>query len=142
MPTIKEREEATVKNQLDLAVRNLITAMNSESDFNIAIVEEETDPPWFEISVEYPPYENSPQKFQRRVSNFKAEEIARNIYYIIKDFFGYKYEEEFKLLKPCSENSHHSYRHRDSIGKFTDYNRIFLHEIIHIRIGFIEKRRR
>ena len=123
-----------------MAVGNLITAMNSESNFNIAIVEEETDPPWFEISVEYPPYEGSPQKFQRLVSNIKAEEIALNIYYNIKDLLGYEYKKDIRLLKPPSETA--SMGRRMAIGGFQEYNRIFLHKTIHIKIGFIEQQRR
>lgn len=135
--TVKEVTETGVENQLDLAVRNLISAMDLESVLDITIVEEETKPPWFEVSLEYPPYENSPQKFQRRVSISKAEEIARNIYYNIKDVLGFEYKaEEFKLLQPPGEIAQHD---RPISSSWSDSGKV-LYKKIHIRIGFIENR--
>ena len=140
MATVKEREEATVKNQLDLAVRDFIKVMDSESDFNIAIVEEETNSPSFEISVEYPPYKDSPQKFQRHVSNFKAEEIALNIYFNIKNVLGYEYKENIQLSIPPGANPKTpDYNKSQPLRKFSENQRISLFNIIQIRISFREK---
>lgn len=60
-------------------MRDLIKAMNSASDLNIAIVEKKTSGASFTFSLEYSPYEDSPQKFQRRVSNLEMEEFIENV---------------------------------------------------------------
>lgn len=142
MPTVKEREEATVRNQLELAVRDLIKVMNSESNCNIAIVEEETNPPSFEFSVEYSPYKDSPQKFQRYVSNLKAEEIAMNIFYNIKDILGYQYEENISLSIPPGANpkTPPNYKRSQPLRRFSEIRSILLCNRIQISISFREKR--
>ena len=124
MSTIKEREKKTVKNQLNLAVRDLIKSMNSANDFNISIVERETESSWFEFTLEYPPYEDSPQKFQRRVSNIEADKIAWTIFYSIKDFFGYEYKERRDFVAPqldgVSDKLYFEKKVEFSIGFFED----------------------
>ena len=125
MSTIKEQAKATAIRQLNLAVRDLIKSMNAANDFNISIVEQETESSWFDFSLEYPPYEDSPQKFQRRVSNLEAEEIAWNIFYIIKDFLGYEYKEG-----------------RDFVALQLDgvFDKLYFEKKVEFSIGFIEDR--
>ena len=124
MSTIKEQAKATAIRQLNLAVRDLIRSMNAANDFNISIVEQETESSWFDFSLEYPPYEDSPQKFQRRVSNLEAEEIAWNIFYIIKDCLGYNYNEDNYYVAP-------------EVRSFSD--KLFFNKTFRFKIGFIEK---
>ena len=87
--TMKETQEAIGKNQPALYVESLVSAVNAASDFDLVLVE--SDSPWFEVSVEYPPY-HGPEKFQRRISAHEAWAIAENIHYNIKDVFGDDYD--------------------------------------------------
>ena len=127
VPEMTEKQLAgqTAINKLNLAVRDLIKSMNSASDFNITIVNEDTKSSWFEFSLEYPPYEDSPQKFQRRVSNIEAKDIARRIFYSIKDLFGYNYNEDRNYV--ASE-----------VESFSD--QVYYEKQFQFTIGFIEKR--
>ncbi|RKU15934.1 hypothetical protein C6501_06130 [Candidatus Poribacteria bacterium] len=88
MPTIKEREEQTVKKQLNLGVRDLIKSMNSASDLIITIAENDPTDTWFDILLEYEPYEDSPQKFQRHVSNLEVEGFISNVFSNIEGLIG------------------------------------------------------
>ena len=131
----REVQDELNKNQLIKSVEYLINAINSESDFNIAIVEGTTPYPWFEISVEYPPYEGLP-KFQRRVSALMAQEIAANIYHNIKDEVGLNHEASFKLFDADGETIQYGDGriHREQIDANRNDNRIRLYKKIHIEI--------
>ncbi len=125
MSTIKEREKETAVSQLNLAVQDLIKSMNSTSKLNIALVNKEDESSWFEFSLEYPPYEDSPQKFQRRISNLEAEVIAWNIFHNIKDLLGYEYREDHNFIGP----------------ELTGFSsKLYFYKEVQFSIGFIEKR--
>ena len=95
MTTVKETTDMGVNNQLKQNVKDLIRVMNSENKFKISIVEDETtSPSWFKFLLEYPPYEDCAQKFQRRISSMEAKTIAWDIFYNIKDFLGYNYNSD------------------------------------------------
>ncbi len=136
MSTVKERTEEGIENQLILAVRDLIRSMNSASDLNIAIVEEETSGTSFEFSLEYPPYEDSPQKFQRRVSNIDSLEFINNVFDNIEDLMGFKYKRGNTFIKATASNgrSNRSFADTSSPNTF----KILTRKKIHIRILFVE----
>ena len=131
--TMKETQEAIEKIQLPLHVEALVSAINAASDFNLVLVE--SDSPWFEVSVEYPPY-HGPEKFQRRISAHEAFAIAGNIHYNIKDFFGYDYDAEEIRVYPLPENAH---GYREAISKGRESEAIVMYKKLYIKIGFVEK---
>ena len=93
--TRKETQEKINLDQLKRDMDILINSINAKSEYNIAICEVlRTTTPRFDISVEYPRYNEGPRKFQRYISICEAEEIARNIYHNIDNLHGYGYEEE------------------------------------------------
>ena len=136
MSTIKETQEKTVKAQLNLAVRDLIKYMNSASELNIAIVEEETKDSWFEFLLEYPPYEDNRQKFQRRVSNLETDEFISNVFSNIEDFMGCEYNQDNNFVKAFVPPD----RYDHQAGFFSIYGRLCFFKKIHISIGFVENR--
>lgn len=121
--TEKQLADQTAINKLNLAVKDLIKAMNTASDFNISFVQKDTKSRWFDFSVEYPPYD-SPQKFQRRVSNKEAEVIAWNIFYSIKDRFGYNYNEKRHYVA-------------EALISFSD--KLYFEKKVQFSIGFFEE---
>lgn len=138
MPTVKDREKETVENQLRLAVRNLITAMNEAQDLKIAIVEENTERIEFEFSLEYPPYEGNQELFQRRVSNLEIEEFIENVMSNIEKFIGCKYKrgEGFIFIYEQTDDNR-----RIDISKhysYSYYNKLLVHKKIRINLLFVE----
>ena len=130
--TRKETQEKIDLNQMRTDMNVLITSINANSEYNIAICEEGTHPPRFEISVEYPRYNEGPHKFQRYISLGEAEEIARNIYHNIDNLHGYGYEENcFELVDVIGNNVHKKY-----ISLDVDWEREILRKRIHIIISF------
>ena len=135
MSTIKETQEQTVKTQLDRAVRDLIEVMDSESSFDIAIVEEDTKYPRYEFSIEYPPYEKSAQKFQPRVSNLEAEVFTRNVFDNIKDLLGYDYRYEDNFIEVFVPRDG---VYSGQVGLFSNHKKLYFYKKIHIKIRFVE----
>ena len=131
--TMKETQEAIEKNQLASYVESLVSAVNAASDFNLVLVE--SNPPWFEVSVEYPPY-HSVEEFQRRISADEAFAIAGNIHYNIKDLFGYDSDAKHIRVYRLPGNAHRS---REEISKGWESAAIVMHKKLYIKIGFVEK---
>ena len=138
MKTIREREEETLKNQFNLAVRDLIKSMNSESNLNITIVEEETSNTTFEFLLEYPPYEDSRQQFQRRVSNIDSIEFINNVFDNIEDLMGYKYRRDRNFVKATTSDSRSLRSFLDN--QYAQSFHISTHKQIRIRIQFVEEK--
>lgn len=138
MSTVKERTEEGIENQLILAVRDLIRSMNLASDLNIVIVEEGTSGTSFEFLLEYPPYEDSPQKFQRRVSNIDSVEFINNVFDNIEDLMGFKYKRSGSFIKATRHNGISSRSFADTSN--TNIFKIVSHKKIRIRILFVEDR--
>ena len=141
--TMKETQEAIGKNQPALYVKSLVSAVNAASDFDLVLVK--NDSPWFEVSVEYPPYPG-PEKFQRRISAHEAWAIAENIHYNIKDVFGYDYDAEEIHVYRLPENAYprpaevlDDSRYREPIRKGGESSAIVMHKKLYIKIGFVEK---
>ncbi len=133
--TRKEIEEEINLNQMKMDMDVLIKSINSKSEHDIAICEVGTKLPRFEISVEYPPYNEGRHKFQRYISIREVEEIARNIYHNINDLHGYGYEEKcFELVDVIGSSIHKSYISLDA-----DWEREILRKRIHIIISFRRK---
>ena len=140
--TMKETYEAIDKNQLASYVESLVSAVNAASDFDLVLVK--SDSPWFEVSVEYPPY-HGPEKFQRRISAHEAWAIAENIHYNIKDLFGYDYDAEEIHVYRLPENAYprpaeelYDSHYRQPIGKGWGSSAIVMHKKLYIKIGFVE----
>ena len=131
---MKETEKATGKNQLTSYVDALVTAVNAASDFDLVLVK--NDSPWFEVSVEYPPYDNV-EEFQRRISADEAFAIAGNIYYNIKDLFGYDYDAEHIQVYHLPENVS---GYPEGISRGWSSKAIVMYKKLYIKIGFVEKR--
>ena len=141
--TMKEAQKAIDKNQLASYVESLVSAINAASDFNLVLVE--SDSPWFEVSVEYPPY-HGPEKFQRRISAHEAWAIAGNIHYNIKELFGYDYDAKQIHVYRLSENAYprpagefYDSRYREPIIKGRESDAIVMYKKLYIKIGFVEK---
>ena len=141
--TMKENVKAIGKNQLASYVDALVTAVNAASDFDLVLVK--SDPPRFEVSVEYPPYPG-PEKFQRRISAHEAWAIAENIHYNIKDVFGYDYDAEEIHVYRLPEDAYprpaevlDDSRYREPIRKGGESSAIVMHKKLYIKIGFVEK---
>ena len=131
--TMEETQEAIEKNQLASYVESLVSAVNAASDFNLVLVK--SDSPWFEVSVEYPPY-HSVEEFQRRISADEAFAIAGNIHYNIKDLFGYDYDAKHIRVSRLPGNAH---GYREAISKGGESSAIVMHKKLYIKIGFVEK---
>lgn len=132
--TMKEAQEAIEKNQLTSYVEALVTAVNEASDFDLVLVK--SDSPRFEVSVEYPPYDNV-EKFQRRISAAEAFAIAGNIHYNITDLFGYDYDAQQIQVYHLPENVS---GHREGISRGWSSDAIVMYKKLYIKIDFIEKR--
>ena len=130
---MRETQKAIEKNQLASYVDALVSAVNEASDFDLVLVK--SDSPWFEVSVEYPPYE-SVEKFQRRISAEEALTIAGNIHYNIKDLFGYDYDAKKIHVYDLPENAS-GYREEIRKGLWSDA--IVMYKKLYIEIGFVEK---
>ena len=142
MSTVREQQEKTIKKQLTLAVRDLIKSMNSESTLDIAIVEEKTNDTSFEFSLEYPPYEDSRQKFHRRVSNIEAEEFICNVLANIEELLGYKYMRGSGFIS-ISVPPNEKFKRGISVKLFSDSNgKLRFFKILHVRITFVEDKGR
>ena len=126
------------KNQLKQDVDILIKQINANSNLNLAIIPKETDPPWFEISIEYKPYSNNKPYFQRRISLREADTIAWNIFYIIKDHLGYEFSSQFEWVKPREEGAQYSDGRRDYYERSIGNDDIPLHKKVHVRMLFAE----
>lgn len=131
--TMKETQKAIEKNQLASYVEALVSAVNEASDFDLVLVK--SDSPWFEVSVEYPPY-HSVEKFQRRISADEAFAIAGNIHYNIKDLFGYDYDAKQIHVYDLPENAS---GHREGISRGLWSDAIVMYKKLYIEIGFVEK---
>lgn len=138
MPTTRRETDAKIsKNQLRQDVEVLIKQINANSEYDIEIVPEETNHPWFEISIEYPPYSDGLPKFQRRISLREAENIVWNIFHIIKDYHDYEYEPNFGLVKPRDEGQQFSdEQQRDHLQRSPNTDDIPLHKKVHVRMLF------
>ena len=137
MKTVKEQEQDTVIKQFILAVRALIKYMNSDNEYNIAIVEEDSNGKSFEFSLEYTLYEDNRLNFQRRVSNLQAEEFISNVFDNIEDFIGIKYKRGDTFVKvrvPAGEKQIPI----ENVGMFSRYGILHFYRKIHIRILFVE----
>ncbi len=130
--TMKDTQEAIYKNQLASYVKTLVSAIDAASDFNLVLVE--SDWPWFEISMEYPPYD-SVEEFQRRISADEAGAVARNIYYNIKDLFGEDYAEQIHVYHLPGNAS----GYREEIRKSWGSDAIVMYKKLYVKIGFFEK---
>ena len=137
MRTVKETEEQSVKNQLILAVRNLIECMNSASDLNIEIVEEETSETSFVFSLEYPPYENNRQGFQRRVSSIDTNEFIHNVFDNIEEIMGFNYKRGGRFIKSTTPDG----KFKRGIVHDSSANSFYIstHKKVHIRIHFVKE---
>ncbi len=138
MPKVKDREKEIVENQLRLAVRNLITAMNEAQDLKIAIVEENTERIEFEFSLEYPPYEGNQGIFKRRVSNLEIEEFIENVMSNMEEIIGCKYirGERFIFIYDMTNDNR-----RIDISKYYSYShggKLLAYKKIHISMPFVE----
>ena len=140
MSTRKETQESINKNQMTTDMKVLIAHINANSEFNLAIILKETNPPCFEISIEYPSYTEGPPNFQRRISRREAETIAWNIFHNIKDYHGYDYKKpNIVLVKPRDEGMQWSDEHkRDYIEYRPDEVDIPLYKKVHVRMSFVE----
>ena len=139
MSTVKETQEKILKAQLILEVRDLIKYMNSESKLNIAIVEDKTKDSWFEVSLEYSPYEDNRQKFHRRVSNLEVEEFISNVFSNIEDLMGCEYRRGGGFVSahvPPDEKQ----RYIQKVGLFSDSGKLYFYKKVYIRMGFVEVR--
>ncbi len=140
MLTMKEQQEETLKNQLILAVKDLIKCMDLASDLNIEIVEEETSGSSFVFSLEYLPYENNRQGFRQRVSNFEVEQFIANVFENIQDLMGIEYKRDSNFVKahiPPEEKR----KYDIEVGMFSNkHGRLFFYEKVHVRILFVENR--
>ena len=131
--TMKEAQKAIEKNQLASYVDALVSAVNEASDFDLVLVK--SDSPRFEVSVEYPPYDNV-EEFQRRISADEAFAIAGNIHYNITDLFGYDYDAKRIQVYHLPENAS-GYREKIHKGLWSDP--IVMYKKLYIEIGFVEK---
>lgn len=137
MTTVKDREQEIVKSQLIQNVRDLINCMNSESDLDIAIIEDQSSGTTFEFSLEYPPYEDSLQKFQRRVSNIDSIEFINNVFDNIEEIMGFKYKKGVNFIKTLVLTEG-EYRQRQLDQSFSDSGILYIYKKVHIRIQFVE----
>ena len=131
--TMRETQKAIEKNQLASYVDALVSAVNEASDFDLVLVK--SDSPWFEVSVEYPPY-HSVEKFQRRISADEAFAIAGNIHYNIKDLFGYDYDAKRIQVYHLPENVS---GYREGISRGWSSDALVMYKKLYIKIGFVEK---
>ena len=140
MPTTRKESQAKIeKNQLKMDMELLIKRINEKSEFDIAIVVEETDSSWFEISIEYPPYSDGKPNFQRRISMREVETIAWNIFYNIRDYHGYEYKNpNFEWVKPREEGQQYSDGRTEYIQRSPDAEDMPLHKKVHVRMLFAE----
>ena len=138
--TRKETQDGINKNQMKTDMKVLIDRINANSDLKLTIIQEETNPPCFEISIEYEPYTEGPPYFQRRISRREAETIAWNIFHNIKDYHGYDYNNpNIQLVKPRDEGMQYSDEEkRDYIEYRPDEVDIPLHKKVHVRMVFSE----
>lgn len=131
--TMREAQKAIEKNQLASYMDALVSAVNAASDFDLVLVK--SDSPWFEVSVEYPPYD-SVEKFQRRISADEAFAIAENIHYNIKDVFGYDYDVQQIQVYHLPENVS---GYPEGISRGWSSNAIVMYKKLYIKIGFVKK---
>lgn len=141
MTTVIEDKENMVKSQLRLVVKTLIKHMNSESGFDITIVEEEEKNLAFEFLLEYPPYQDNRLKLQRRVSNLEAEEFIANVMENIETVIGCKYNREGGFIR-AFDPTRGTQSRRNTIKLFSDSNsKLRFYKKLHINIDFVEERR-
>lgn len=138
MKTITESMKDQKDNQLLLAVRNLIKAMNEASDLNIEIIKENPDSNAFEFSLEYPPYEGNQDLFQRRITNLEVEEFIENILNNIEEYIGCKYGRRGNLIIALDQTKG-VHRLDSSIQLFSDKGKLSFHKKIHIEMTFVEQ---
>ena len=137
--TTKKESQADIdKGQLITTMEILIKGINAKSDYNLAIISDITEQPWFEISIQCEFYTEGPPNFQRRISMREAETVAWNIFYIIKDYHGYEYKPKFEWVKPRDEGQQFSDGRRDYIEYSADTLDIPLHKKVHVRMLFAE----
>lgn len=131
--TRKESQKQIDLYQMKTDMDVLIKSINAKSEYDIAICPVGTNPPRFEISVEYPRYNKGEgaHKFQRYISIREAEEIARNIFHNIDNLHGHGYKENcFELHEYDGEIM------RNVINLDSDYEYNILRKKIHIHISF------
>jgi len=91
MNTRHEQQELMFNTRMKVDVEKLLNSINELTNYDLSLVEDETDPPNFVISLKYKEYSNDEPKFIHRITNVEAEFLIQNIFQNIKELYGKDY---------------------------------------------------
>ena len=88
-------------------LETLLMLINKNTDYVLGIIEDETDPPFFVVSMKYKNYTGDNHGFIHRITNLEAEYLAKNIFENIKELHGKEFilQGNYKLTYPDDEGS-------------------------------------
>ena len=142
MKTRRESQELIDKNQMKTDMQILLKLINETTNYDLSIVEDETDPPLFVISLKYKVYPNDKHEFVHRITNLEAEYLVKNIFENIKEIHGKDFilTDNYDLSNPINidHRSHGSKRYQ--IRKQESYSSpiMDLYKEIYAEIRFYE----
>ena len=142
MKTRRETQELIDKNQMKTDMKILLELINETTNYDLSIVEDETDPPLFVISLKYKSYTDNKFGFVHRITNLEAEYLAKNIFENLKEIQGKDFilKDNYDLSNPININhqSHGSKRYQ--IRKQESYSSpiMDLYKEIYAEIRFYE----
>ena len=137
MKTRRETQELIDQGQMKKDMQILLDSINEITNYDLSMIEEETEPPVFVISLKYKAYPNDRLGFIHRITNLEAEYLVKNIFENIKEIQGENY-----ILK----NNYELYNsdqlsQRNTIRKQESYSSpiMDLHKEIYAKIRFYEE---
>ncbi len=110
MNTRKESQELIEKNQMKMDMQILLESINETTNYDLSMIEDETEPPVFVISLKYKAYPNNKHRFIHRITNLEAECLVKNIFENLKEIQGKEFilKDNYSLSNPNNVN-HRSY---------------------------------
>ena len=102
MNTRGEQQELMFNTRMKVDVEKLLISINELTNYDLSLVEDETDPPEFVISLKYKEYSNEELGYIHRITNIEAEFLIQNIFQNIKDLYGKDYilKDNYKMEDP------------------------------------------
>ncbi len=86
-----EQQELIANNQMKMDMQVLLTSINEMTHYELSLIEDETDPPEFVISLKYKAYLNDRHGFIHRITNYEAKFLIENIFENMKELQGKDY---------------------------------------------------
>ena len=142
MNTRRESQELIDNNQMKMDMQELLKSINEITNYELSIVENETEPPRFVISLKYKAYLNDRHGFIHRITNLEAEYLVKNIFENIKEIQGRDFvlKDNYKLSNPNNINHRSHGSSRNNVRKQEHYSSpiMDLYKELYAEIRFYE----